>query len=91
MVDHPQGMDNEQYEKDTIGYHHRIASAFFRPESAAVKWLEQKAAESPDGMHERVVMHETQVVALLFKLHKDGLAQQPPAGSTAGGQGAVAP
>jgi len=64
--------DNQSYKKDTIGYHYRIAKVIYGKESAATKWLVAKAKESPDGFHEKVVMHETQVIYLLNQFHKKG-------------------
>lgn len=58
-----------KYPKDTIGYHHSMSTALFGPDSRPTKWLEEKAKESPNGMHETVIAHETQVVHLLGQMY----------------------
>lgn len=57
------------FPQNTIGYHHYHACAVFGETSKAVKWLEKKATESPNGMNERVVAEESQVVQLLGAIH----------------------
>lgn len=54
---------------DTLGYHRVMAVAVFGADSPAVKFLDQKIKDSPNGEHERVIVHETQVVYLLSQLH----------------------
>lgn len=56
------------YPKDTIGYHWRFCRAVFGPVSKPTKWLEEKAANSANGMLERVVAHETQVFQILGQI-----------------------
>ncbi|MCP4573275.1 MAG: hypothetical protein GY838_13050 [bacterium] len=62
-------MNQPTYPRDTIGYHHVRSQALFGADSPATEWLEKRAAESPGGMDEPVVMHESQVLHLLARLH----------------------
>ena len=61
------------HKPDTLGYHRELASIVFGEDSPAVTWLDAKIAESPNGEQEQVIAHETQVVALLMAIHKNGL------------------
>ena len=49
----------------TLGNYLKLATAFFGEESKAVKFLNEKIAESPNGENEEVAADETQMVYLL--------------------------
>lgn len=56
----------------TLGYHRSMASIIFGEDSPAVKFLDKKIAESPNGEKEEVLVAESQVVMLLSCLHNQG-------------------
>lgn len=58
--------------KQTLKYHYDISKIVFGESSEAVKFLEEKAKESPNGFDEEVVANEGQVVHLLMSLHFKG-------------------
>lgn len=60
--------DTIEYPKDTVGYHWQMSRAVFGVDSAPTKYLERKASESPHGMNEPVIGHETQVLYLLGQM-----------------------
>lgn len=64
-------MCNAEKEKDpvTLGYHRRMSAVVFGEDSPAVKFLDKKIAESPNGENEKVLVSEGQVVMLLMSLH----------------------
>lgn len=49
----------------TLGNYRKLASAFFGEDSKAVKFLDDKIAESPNGENEEVIADEGQMVYLL--------------------------
>lgn len=49
----------------TLGNYRKLAAAFFGEDSKAVKFLDDKIAESPNGEKEEVVADEGQMVYLL--------------------------
>lgn len=63
--------------KDTLGYHRDMCAAVFGEDSPATKWLDEKIASHERGRDEPVVVHETQVVLLLSRIHFGDM--QPPA------------
>lgn len=67
-------VDNDTgYPKDTLGFHHAMSKAIFGEDSEATKFLKKKADESPNGMNERVIQEESQIVYLLGKIHLQGI------------------
>lgn len=56
----------------TLGYHRAMAGVVFGEDSPAVKFLDKKIAECPNGENEEVIMPEGQLVMLLMQLHKKG-------------------
>jgi hypothetical protein len=52
----------------TLGNHRRIAAALFGDDSAAVKFLDEKIATSPNGPNEPVICDESQLVYLLLTI-----------------------
>lgn len=52
----------------TLGNYRRFASAVFGQDSKAVKFLDDKIAESPDGEKEEVIAAESQMIHLLGTL-----------------------
>jgi hypothetical protein len=56
----------------TLWYHREMAAAVFGAESPAVKFLDKKIAESPNGKNEEVVVEESQVIQMLFAIHEKG-------------------
>lgn len=57
----------------TLGSYRKMAAAVFGEDSKAVKFLDKKIAESPNGEDEEVIVEESQAVAMLGKLHIEGL------------------
>jgi hypothetical protein len=49
----------------TLGNYRKMAAAVFGKESKAVKFLDDKIAESPNGENEEVIADEGQMVYLL--------------------------
>ena len=49
----------------TLGNYRKLATVFFGPDSKAVKFLDDKIAESPNGENEEVIADEGQMVYLL--------------------------
>jgi len=47
-----------------------LSTSLFGSESPAVKFLIQKAKDSPNGVKEEVLVDETQMVLLLFQLNE---------------------
>jgi hypothetical protein len=60
------------YAPNTLGYHRAMAAAVFGEDSHAVKFLDKKIAEIPDGANEKVIVDERQMVALLTQIHYGG-------------------
>jgi len=56
----------------TLKYHRDMAVAVFGEESSAVKYLDKKIAESPNGPNEEVLVDERQIVFMLMNLHNEG-------------------
>jgi hypothetical protein len=56
-------------EDSTLGAHRKMAVAVFGKDSPAVKFLDKKIAESPDGEKEEVIVPEEQLVMLLGQIH----------------------
>lgn len=57
----------------TLGSYRKMAVAVFGEDSKAVKFLDKKIAESPNGEDEEVIVEESQAVAMLGQLHIEGL------------------
>lgn len=55
----------------TLGYHRDMAKVVLGVNSPAVKYLEDKIAESPNGEDEEVVVPEQQMVYLLVNIHNN--------------------
>lgn len=53
----------------TLGNYRSLSVAFFGEDSEAVKFLDGKIAESPNGESEEVVANEQQMIYLLATLH----------------------
>ena len=49
----------------TLGNYRALAAIFFGEDSKAVKFLDEKIAESPNGADEEVIADESQMVYLL--------------------------
>lgn len=49
----------------TLGNYRKLAVLFFGEGNKAVKYLDEKIAESPDGADEEVIADESQMVYLL--------------------------
>jgi hypothetical protein len=60
----------------TLGYHREIAAMVFGPDSPAVKFLDKKIAESPNGEKEEVIVSEGQLIHMLWELHDKGKANE---------------
>lgn len=56
-------------EDSTLENYIKMSKAVFGADSPATKFLEEKAANAPDGIKEEVIAPETQVVMLLMKTH----------------------
>lgn len=52
-------------ENSTLGNYKKIAEMVFGKDSGAVKFLETKIAESPNGEDEEVIVAESQMIVLL--------------------------
>lgn len=53
----------------TLGYIREMAAVVFGPDSPAVKFLDKKIAESPNGEKEEVLVSEEQLIMMLWQLH----------------------
>lgn len=53
----------------TLGSHRKLAAIAFGEDSPAVKFLDKKIADSPNGANEEVVADEGQMVFMLAKIH----------------------
>ena len=49
----------------TLGNYRKLSVAFFGEKSEAVKFLDDKIAESPNGADEEVIVEESQMIYLL--------------------------
>ena len=49
----------------TLGIYRKMAVAVFGEDSKAVKFLDEKIKDSPDGQNEEVIANESQMVYLL--------------------------
>lgn len=49
----------------TLGNYRKMAVAVFGEDSKAVKFLDEKIKDSPDGQNEEVIANESQMVYLL--------------------------
>jgi hypothetical protein len=58
----------------TLWYHREMAAMVFGPDSPAVKFLDKKIAESPNGEKEEVLVSEEQLIMMLSELHNKGEA-----------------
>jgi hypothetical protein len=54
----------------TLGNYRKLTAIYFGENSAAIKFLDEKIAESPNGENEEVIADETQMVNLLFGIGK---------------------
>ena len=52
----------------TFGNYRKMASLFFGKDSGAVKFLDTKITESPNGEGEEVLTDETQMIQLLASI-----------------------
>lgn len=50
-----------------------LSQTMFGPDSEPVRFLEKKAAESPNGHDEEVIADERQLLALLVDMHQKAL------------------
>lgn len=55
-------------EDSTLGNHRKMLVAFCGEDNAAVRFLDQKIAESPNGENEEVIADERQMVYLLLSM-----------------------
>ena len=53
----------------TLGNYRHIAATLFGEDSKAVKWIEDKIANSPKGSAELVLADEAQMLAVLIEIH----------------------
>lgn len=60
----------------TLGYHREIAAVVFGPDSPAVKFLDKKIAESPNGEKEEVLVSKGQLTMMLWELHNKAEANE---------------
>lgn len=67
-------MCNAETEKEhvTLGFHRAMAGVVFGEDSPAVKFLDKKIAECPNGENEKVLVSEGQIVMFLMSLHNKG-------------------
>jgi hypothetical protein len=56
-------------EDATLGNYRKIVSVLFGEDSEAVKFLDEKIAESPNGEKEEVIAAESQMLYLLSSIH----------------------
>ena len=56
----------------TLGSYLKLALAVFGQNSAQVKFIMDKIAESPNGAHEEVIAAESQMLYLLVNLPAEG-------------------
>ena len=54
----------------TLGNYRKMAVIFFGDDSPAVKFLDGKIKESPNGSDEEVITDESQMVYLLANIHR---------------------
>lgn len=52
----------------TLGNYRKLAATFFGEDSKAVKFLDDKISERPNGENEEVIADEGQMIYLLVKL-----------------------
>jgi hypothetical protein len=52
----------------TLGEYKKLTTAVFGEESSAVKFLEKKIKEAPNGEHEQVLQDECQMIVLLLNI-----------------------
>lgn len=52
----------------TLGSYRKLSAMFFGEDSAAVKFLDAKIAESPSGVNEEVLADERQMINMLVSL-----------------------
>lgn len=55
----------------TLGNYRKITAAIFGEDDPAVKFLDKKIAESPNGEDEEVIAAESQVIALLMAIKQE--------------------
>jgi len=53
----------------TLGNYRKLCVAFFGSECKAVKYLDDKIAESPNGNNEEVIVDEGQMIMLLHSIN----------------------
>ena len=54
---------------DTLGFHSDLTKTLLGEDSKAVAFLNQKIEQSPNGREEKVIAHESQMIALLMAIH----------------------
>lgn len=59
-------------EDSTLGNYKKLTVAFFGADSPAVKYLDKRIAESPNGENEEVIAHESQMLPLLLNIDIKG-------------------
>jgi hypothetical protein len=62
-------MTEQSSSNNTLGFHRDMSLAVFGADSDAVRFLDKKITESPNGAREEVVAEESQVVHLLMQMH----------------------
>lgn len=67
----------QYYPPDTLGYHYKMSTVLFGPDSEATKFLVERAERSRFGFDEPVLAPEEQMVQLLGQLHAAWLTGQP--------------
>lgn len=55
-------------EDSTLGTYRKIANIIFGEDSPAVKFLDEKIAESPNGENEEVIADESQMLYLIANM-----------------------
>lgn len=71
-------IQNKEYPRNTLGYHHQRAEKVFGEASAPVIWLDEQAEAAPEGYDAKANMTEEQVIQYLSQLHEDEARQPDP-------------
>lgn len=56
----------------TLANYRALTAVFFGADSAAVKFIDQKIADAPNGALEEVIADERQMIQLLLIIHDGG-------------------
>ena len=60
----------------TLGDYLKTSKTSFGDDSAAVKFLEEKIAESPNGENQELVAFKEQILGMLVSIHKNGIKDE---------------